>query len=180
MISRRSFLQIAGVTPALAQAPRPNIVFLFTDDQRFSTLHAVNNPEVATPSMDRIAARGTVFERAFIMGGTIGAVCAPSRAMLMTGQTLFNVTDSIVDPKQNNRPPKPFHMWPEELRKNGYTTVGIGKWHNGPKLYSRCFSNGGPIMFGGMSDHLQVPVQDYDPQSEYPTKSGPCTPRVRP
>ena len=171
MISRRSFLQLACVAPALAQSPnRPNIVFLFTDDQRFSTIHALNNPEVATPNMDRIAARGTVFERAFIMGGTIGAVCAPSRAMLMTGQTLFNVTDSIVDPKQNNRPPKPFHMWPEELRTNGYTTVGIGKWHNGPKLYSRCFSNGGPIMFGGMSDHLKVPVQDYDPQTEYPTK----------
>ncbi len=171
MISRRSFLQLAGVAPELAQSPnRPNIVFLFTDDQRFSTIHALNNPEVATPNMDRIAARGTVFERAFIMGGTIGAVCAPSRAMLMTGQTLFNVTDSIVDPKQNNRAPKPFHMWPEELRKNGYTTVGIGKWHNGPKLYARCFSNGGPIMFGGMSDHLKVPVQDYDPQTEYPNK----------
>ena len=172
MISRRTFLQTAGIAPLVfgQMATKPNLVFLFTDDQRFSTLHAINNPDVATPNMDRIAARSTVFEKAFIMGGTIGAVCAPSRAMLITGQTLFNVTDSIVDPKQNNRTPKPFHMWPEELRNNGYTTVGIGKWHNGPKLYSRCFSNGGPIMFGGMSDHLKVPVQDYDPSSEYPLK----------
>ena len=170
MISRRMFLQAAAaVGPLTAQgSEKPNIVFLFTDDQRFSTIHALNNPDVATPNMDRIAGKGTAFTRAFIMGGTIGAICAPSRAMLMTGQSVFHVTDSIVDPKQNNRPAKPFHLWPEELKKNGYTTVGIGKWHNGPKLYSRCFSKGGPVMFGGMSDHLQVPVQDYDSSGEYP------------
>src|SRR5262245_47150761 len=95
-MDRRQALRLLGAGAAGAAltgqaAPRPNILFLFTDDQRFSTLHALNNPAVRTPNLDRLAANGTAFTHACIMGGTIGAVCAPSRAMLMTGQTLFHV-----------------------------------------------------------------------------------------
>src|SRR5437870_4675512 len=104
--TRRQFLQSAGLSaaalalPALrAQKKPPNILILFTDDQRFSTLHALNNPEVQTPTMDRLMRQGTTFTHAFIMGGTVPAVCNPSRAMLMTGQTLFHVHDSLVAPK---------------------------------------------------------------------------------
>src|SRR5689334_1785722 len=95
-LCRRTFMTaaaggLAGVRPAwpaqrdAQNSSRPNILFLFTDDQRFSTLHALNNPAVQTPNMDRLLRRGTCFTHACIMGGTIGAVCAPSRAMLLTG-----------------------------------------------------------------------------------------------
>ena len=126
---RREFLRCAGgglaglalagrATAAPSGDRSPNILFLFTDDQRFSTLNALNNPEVQTPTMDRLVRNGTAFTRAGIMGGTIGAVCAPSRAMLMTGQTLFHVDRSIIRPAQS-RPEqrRPFHLFPEVLRQ---------------------------------------------------------------
>lgn len=151
------------------QPERPNFVFLFTDDQRFSTLHALNNPAVHTPTMDRLMERGTTFTRAHIMGGTVGAVCAPSRAMMLTGQTLFHVDASIVRPAEAKPgAAKPYDLYPEILRRAGYRTFGAGKWHNGPQTYARCFTDGASILFGGMSDHRKVPVQDYDPEGKYP------------
>jgi arylsulfatase A-like enzyme len=105
--TRRQFLKSAGLgaaalaIPAIrAQGKRPNILVLFTDDQRFSTLHALNNPEVKTPTIDRLMRNGTTFTHAFIMGGTVPAVCMPSRGMLLTGQTLFHVHDSLIAPDE--------------------------------------------------------------------------------
>jgi arylsulfatase A-like enzyme len=172
-ITRRNLLRMAAGTlngAGRAVPPRrPNILFLLTDDQRFSTLHALNNGEIHTPNMDRLVRRGVTFTKACIMGGTVGAVCAPSRAMLMTGQSLFHVTDSIVTPRKGaDSAARPFVMFPELLRQNGYRTFGTGKWHNGEALYARCFNGGGSIFFGGMSDHLQVPLTDFDPSGKYP------------
>ncbi|MGH9720513.1 MAG: sulfatase-like hydrolase/transferase [Bryobacteraceae bacterium] len=169
MLTRRSLLKtvggsaLAGASPA---ATRPNILILLTDDQRHDTIRALGNSEVRTPNMDRLAREGAAFTHASIMGGTVGAVCVPSRAMLLTGRTLFHVHDSIIDRKTGRE--RPFHLFPEELRKTGYTTHGIGKWHNGPALYARCFTSGENVFFGGMSDQNRVPVQDFDPSGEYP------------
>ena len=171
-MNRRHFLTAAGLGAAGAAfgaRKRPNILVLFTDDQRFNAVNALGNPEVKTPTMDRLVSQGTAFTHGCIMGGTIGAVCAPSRAMLMTGQTLFHIDRSIIRPQQvpeNQRPP--FVMFPELFRREGYTTFGTGKWHNGEKLYARCFDRGENIFYGGMSDHLKVPVADFDPSGAYP------------
>lgn len=70
---------------------KPNIVFLFTDDQRFDTIAALGNRQIHTPHMDWLVQRGTAFTHACIPGGTVGAVCMPSRAMLHTGRTLFRI-----------------------------------------------------------------------------------------
>jgi len=118
--TRRQFLKSAGLgaaalaIPAIrAQKKRPNILVLFTDDQRFSTLNALNNPEVRTPNMDRLMRKGTTFTHAFIMGGTVPAVCMPSRAMLMTGQTLIHVHDSLIGPEDYPETPKrPYTTFP--------------------------------------------------------------------
>jgi len=171
-LNRRDFLKSAA---AAAGAPegksRPNVLFLFSDDQRFSTLHALNNPEIRTPNLDKLVSRGTAFTHACIMGGTVGAICVPSRGMLLTGQTLFHVHNSMIAP--NSVPEsarRPFVMFPEVLQKAGYVTFGTGKWHNGERLYARCFTRGENIFFGGMSDHLKVPVASFDPSGEYPAK----------
>jgi arylsulfatase A-like enzyme len=174
--TRRQFLKSAGLgaaalaIPAIrAQGKRPNILVLFTDDQRFSTLNALNNPEVKTPTMDRLMRNGTTFTHAFIMGGTVPAVCMPSRGMLLTGQTLFHVHDSLIAPAEYPETPRrPYTTFPETFRKAGYTTFGTGKWHNGEKLFARSFSTGENIFFGGMSNHLQAPVADFDPTGKYP------------
>ena len=96
------------------------------------------------------------------MGGTSGAVCLPSRAMLLTGKTLFHLQ------KKGATIPETHMMIPELLKKLGYQTFGTGKWHNGRSAYSRCFTSGGRIMFGGMSDHLKVPVYEFDEAGLYP------------
>ncbi len=140
----------------------PNIVFLFTDDQRFNTIHSLGNEAVLTPNIDRLAEQGISFTRAHIMGGTSGAICMPSRAMLMTGRSLFHLE------MKGATIPDDHVMFPEILRDLGYQTFGTGKWHNGKQSYARCFTHGGKIFFGGMSDHLKVPYFDFDSSGIYP------------
>ena len=173
-MNRRAFLHTVGAGAAaltgLAQAPlaaggepvpaakRPNVVFLFSDDQRYDTIHALGNDLIRTPNLDALVAAGTAFTNPYIMGGTGGAICVCTRAMVLSGRTLWHVPDNCAG----------FPLWPEVFQKAGYTTFGIGKWHNGPASYARCFSGGGTIFFGGMADHLKVPVQDFDPTGQYP------------
>ena len=173
-MKRREFIATTGMGASILMLPailnigcgskfkKPNILFIFTDDQRYDTIHALNNPEVITPNMDRLVKNGISFTRAHIMGGTSGAVCMPSRAMLLTGRTLFHLVDQgAVIPKEHT-------MLPEILRQNRYQTFATGKWHNGRDAYARCFTAGGKIMFGGMSNHLKVPLYDFDPTGLYP------------
>jgi len=77
---------------------RPNIVFLFTDDQRHDTIASLGNPNISTPNLDALTECGVAFTNAHIMGGTAPAVCMPSRAMLMTGRTLFHLDDPDAPP----------------------------------------------------------------------------------
>ena len=73
---------------------RPNVVFILTDDQRFDTIHALGNNEISTPNLDRLARRGAAFTHAYIPGGTASAVCMPSRAMINSSRTLFNLVQN--------------------------------------------------------------------------------------
>ncbi|MBS1828944.1 MAG: sulfatase-like hydrolase/transferase [Acidobacteria bacterium] len=168
MLRRSFFPTVGGALLATAQSKKPNFVVIYTDDQRFDTIRALGNKEIHTPNMDRLASRGVAFTHAYIMGGTQGAVCVPSRAMLMTGQSLFRAARNTGSTPGDKSEPGPFHMFPEVLRQNGYQAFATGKWHNGPKLFARAFGNGGNIFFGGMGDQLKMPVQDFDPSGAYP------------
>ena len=139
----------------------PNILILFTDDQRFDALGALGNPAIHTPNMDRLAARGTAFTYAHIMGGTSPAVCMPSRAMLHTGRQLFGLQGA------GEGIPADHVLLGEHLQAHGYRTWGTGKWHNGPAAYARSFSDGAEIFFGGMDDHWNVPACAFDPTGRY-------------
>ena len=63
---------------------KQNVLFLLTDDHSFNTINALGNKEVYTPNIDRLVNEGTAFTHAHIMGGNTGAICMPSRAMIMT------------------------------------------------------------------------------------------------
>ena len=147
---------------------RPNILLLFTDDQRAGTIGALGNPDIHTPHLDALVRRGTAFAQAYIMGGSCPAVCMPSRAMLMTGRTLFGLQG------QGEGIPRDHTLLGEHLQRHGYATWGTGKWHNGPEAYARSFSGGAEIFFGGMDDHWNVPACDYDPTGRYEAR--PMTP----
>ncbi|MBP7934853.1 MAG: sulfatase-like hydrolase/transferase [Phycisphaerae bacterium] len=162
-------LALSATSPVAAAHPetaaisrRPNVVLLLTDDQRFDTIAALGNREIRTPNMDRLAASGVAFTHAHVMGSMHGAVCMPSRAMLMTSRTLFHLR-----PNAAVIPPEHLTL-PELLRRHGYVTFGTGKWHNDRASFARCFTRGGNVFFGGMSDHLRVPVYDFDPTGQYP------------
>ncbi len=112
------------------QEYRPNILFIYTDDQSYRTVSAY--PEafewVDTPHIDRLAAQGIRFSHAYI-----GSWCMPSRATMLTGHLSYGIESmrmtggypgSTYDPEQC-----PF--WPRVFREKGYTTAQIGKWHTG-------------------------------------------------
>lgn len=148
-----------GTTPAGKQ---PNVLLFITDDQRFDTLGALNNDQILTPNLDYLVRNGTTFTNAHIMGGSHEAVCMPSRAMMHTGRTLFHLQQEGQDI------PADHVMLGEYLGQNGYRRFGTGKWHNGPSSFARSFSGGAEIFFGGMDDHWNAPLCDYDPTGAYP------------
>ena len=69
-----------GVLPSLVAAEKPNVLFLAVDDLRVE-LGCYGSPHVLSPNIDRLAKRGTLFERAYCQQ----TVCNPSRASVMTG-----------------------------------------------------------------------------------------------
>jgi arylsulfatase A-like enzyme len=156
--SMRSLLQIAAtilvwlsfatLAPA---AQRPNVLFIFTDDQRSDTIAALGNEHIRTPNLDRLVAEGVAFRRAYCMGALQGAVCVPSRAMLMTGRTLFRIKSDL-----QGQP-----SWPEQFARAGYTTFITGKWHNDPSSLTRVFERGRAVFLGGMGEPYTLPVQDF-------------------
>jgi arylsulfatase A-like enzyme len=79
-LSRRTFLGAPAV--ALHQAvQRPNILWLCTDQQRFDTIGALGNSRIRTPNIDRLAASGAAFQKAYCQS----PICTPSRASFLTG-----------------------------------------------------------------------------------------------
>ena len=173
--TRRDFLKILSLGTALLfssnrsiarrRGREHNVLFLFTDDQRFDTIRALGNENIFTPHLDSLVKNGISFRNAYIMGGNSGAVCIPSRAMLLTGRGLYNIEG------QGGTIPVTHITLPELFRYDGYTTFGTGKWHNGREAFARCFADGAEIMFGGMSDHWNVPVYHFDPKGAYETKT---------
>jgi arylsulfatase A-like enzyme len=165
---KRHLLSLAllgfGGLVCAADPPKPNILFLFADDQRADTIAAHGNPRIQTPNLDKLVRAGFSFRSNYVFGGNSGAVCVPSRAMLMSGKSWFNVdTAKLAGAK----------LLPELLGENGYATFGTGKWHNGEQSWLRAFQRGRNIFFGGMSDHTLVPVKDLGPDGKLtPVRTG--------
>ncbi|MDL2229926.1 sulfatase-like hydrolase/transferase [Treponema sp. OttesenSCG-928-L16] len=100
---------------------RPNIVFMFSDQQRWDTLGCYGQRLPVSPNLDRLAAEGTKFEYAF----TCQPVCGPARACLQTGKYATEL-DCFV----NNMSLPPNHKTlAQYLNEAGYETACVGKWH---------------------------------------------------
>jgi len=107
----------------------PNLLFLFTDEQRADTLTAYGNDRIHTPNLDRLAGRSTVFDRAYVTQ----PVCTPSRSSIMTG--LWPHTNGCL---ANNVPlPPDVPCLPELLGPGEYATGYHGKWHLGDEVFAQ-------------------------------------------
>ena len=144
-------------TSSADAAEKPNVLFLFADDQRDDTIAAYGNEFIETPNLDRLAKSGFSFQRAYCMGSMHGAVCQPSRAMLNSGRSLYNVPMDLKNVKTLGG----------VLRQNGYETFGTGKWHNGRESFARSFERGTAAFMGGMSNHEAVPIVDLKPDGTF-------------
>ncbi len=114
----------AAWTPAGAQDKKPNILFIMSDDHTFQAIGAYGsrlagiNP---TPVIDSLAKNGMRFDRVFCNN----AICAPSRASIITGQ--YSQTNGVIDLGGAIAPDRQY--LPIEMKKAGYQTAMIGKWH---------------------------------------------------
>lgn len=121
-----------------------NILIIYSDDQSYHALGAAGNKEISTPNLDKLAESGLMFTQAHVMGGHQGAVCIPSRAMLLTGRYVNRL------PSDGSTIPDSLISLPELLRVKGYNTYHTGKWHSDKSSHNRMFNLGGDIFFGGM------------------------------
>lgn len=145
-------LTIAVSLTAQETPARPNVLILFTDDQRADTIAAFGEGGFAleTPNLDRLARRGVSMTRVRMQGSRHGATCIPSRAMLFSGRSLFRVDERL------ERNP----TWPQAFAHAGYTTFFTGKWHNQETSVSRNFQRGRGIFTGGMTDPFSASLRD--------------------
>ena len=155
MIKRTLTLIVAVLISAItcpgtaAAAKRPNVLFIFTDDQRPDAFGALGNPDIKPPNMDRIINSGFVFNRAYIQGSMTFATCLPSRAMIMSGKPLFRAPLQLDSGM----------LMPQVFQKAGYRTFATGKWHNGASSFEKCFDEAEAVFFGGAArTHINVPV----------------------
>jgi arylsulfatase A-like enzyme len=117
--------------PARA-ADKPNVVFLLADDLRADAIAALGNPVMKTPNLDRLVRSGYVFRNAYCMGSTVGAVCNPSRHMLLSGQSLYRY-----DPKKADG------TFADVMTRAGYETWHLGKRGNTAREYHKAFHHSG-------------------------------------
>lgn len=115
-------LFIPGFSIAAAEKPL-NILILYADDWRNDTLGCAGNPIVLTPNLDNLANKGIRFSHNYVTT----SICGVSRANLLTGQWMSRHGNQAFAMFKT-----PWEQtFPGLLRKNGYYTGHVGKWHNG-------------------------------------------------
>jgi arylsulfatase A-like enzyme len=155
-ISRREFVSDAIAAGVLARAPwvfaagtrRPNVIFILADDLGFGDLSCFGRPDYNTPNLDRLAEEGIRFTNAY----SASPVCTPARCAFMTGRYPAKTPVGLQEPLESKKSLgdkagslglSPDHATIASLlKKNGYETALVGKWHLG---YLPSF---GPIQSG--------------------------------
>ena len=115
------------VSVSSGSVKRPNVIFVLADDLGWGDV-SWNNPDMPTSTMERLAAEGLRLDQSYAQ-----QVCTPSRAALLTGRYPFHIGRQ----KRALKPLQPTGLalnvttLPSELKKLGYRTHMVGKWHLG-------------------------------------------------
>ncbi len=140
---------------------KPNILFIFTDQQTLKAMSAMGNPYLRTPAMDGLASQGVRFTQSYCTS----PVCSPSRSSLITSR-MPHETGVIYN---DTAPDSSIMNMGEIFRKAGYNTVWAGKWHL-PESYpqnTRTEVRGfrllpflEPGKISGLGDYTDTPLAD--------------------
>ena len=168
-LSRRRFVQttamsslaLAGIgfgRASRAQSPKPNIVFIMADDLGYADVSCYGQRDYTTPNVDRLAIEGLRFTQ----GYANSAVCSATRTALATGRYQYRLPVGLEEPINASSPkniglPASHPTLPSLLKKAGYSTALVGKWHLGflPDFsplksgYDQFFG-----IFGGAADYF--------------------------
>ncbi len=155
----------AALVAAADGAQRPNIVIIFADDLGYGDLGCYGSPSIRTPHLDRMAREGIRFTDFYVAA----PVCSPSRAALLTGR--YPVRNGMFGERNVLYPDSPGGLPTSEitiataLKKQGYATGHIGKWHLGIHAGSTPQDHGFDVSFG-------LPYSnDMDPRPGLPRRS---------
>lgn len=137
-----SFLAVFYADAFAADAKRPNILFVLVDDQSPQDLQCYNPPSpLETPNIDRLASDGMVFDGAYHMGSFIGAVCTPSRHMIMSGRTLWHLPIAPQAMQKGLCPPNLDQQTiPAVFNRAGYSTMRTCKQGNSYEAANKLFT----------------------------------------
>ncbi|HEX6987143.1 MAG TPA: sulfatase-like hydrolase/transferase [Planctomycetaceae bacterium] len=124
---------LCAAAPAADPPRRPNVLLLFTDDQRADAVGAFGHPVLKTPNLDSLVESGFVMNAAYCLGSDVGAVCTPSRNMLLSGRAYFRWEGRLAPPEPAN--------WPDSMRAAGYETYHHGKKGNTATLIQARFDH---------------------------------------
>jgi arylsulfatase A-like enzyme len=130
-------------TAADRSPDHPNILFIFTDDQRPDTIRALGNPIIETPALDALVREGTTFTRAV----SPNPICYPSRAEVLSGCSGFRNGVGPLDAGSRLKPE--LVTWPRALLNAGYNTWYVGKWHLAGKPTEHGFGETRGLFAGG-------------------------------
>ncbi|MBO9618296.1 MAG: sulfatase-like hydrolase/transferase [Niabella sp.] len=107
------------------QAQRPNILVIITDQQTADAMSVAGNKDLHTPAMDQLAASGVRFTRAYCAQ----PLCTPSRSSIFSGKMPFETGFVGNAPEKDGQWPDSLLMMGAILKKGGYKTGYVGKWH---------------------------------------------------
>ncbi len=169
------FLLALLFTPAIAQntASKPNFIVIFTDDQGYGDLGCYGHPTIKTPYIDRMAAEGQKWTSFYVAAN----VCTPSRAALMTGRLpirsgMCSDTRRVLFPDSDGGLPQTEITVARQLKKAGYHTAAIGKWHLGHLTAYLPTSHGFDSYYG-------IPYSnDMDRVNDTPAKEAFANPKI--
>ena len=136
-MKRRDFLRVLGANAAFFACggcsvassfeksdTKPNILFIFADDQSLDAVGALGNDEIETPNLDKLVRGGVTFTHAYNQGAWKSAVCVASRTMLNTGSFLWNAQAAEKKYFKGTG-----QLWSTLMKEAGYQTYITGKWH---------------------------------------------------
>jgi arylsulfatase A-like enzyme len=120
---------MTGAREALGADAKPNILFIVADDFGYADASCYGRPDYRTPNIDRLAAEGMKFMQAYANS----AVCSATRTALITGRYQYRLPVGLEEPVsgRNVGLPPDIPTLPSLLKKVGYGTTLIGKWHLG-------------------------------------------------